>query len=172
MGWTTPRTWVTNEVVTSAQLNTHVRDDLSALASCARVYNSANIAISNATNTALTFDSERFDNGGFHSTVTNTGRLTAPFAGVYLIGAHIAWEPNATGQRLLTLRVNGGTTFASTQNSGATANDTSSVAAAYALAATDYVEVVVFQDSGSAKNVNTVSAISPEFWISFMGATA
>lgn len=31
MAWTTPRTWVTSEVVTSAIMNTHVRDNLIAL---------------------------------------------------------------------------------------------------------------------------------------------
>lgn len=31
MAWTTPRTWVTSEVVTAAVMNTHVRDNLSAL---------------------------------------------------------------------------------------------------------------------------------------------
>lgn len=31
MGWTAPRTWVASEVVTAAIMNTHVRDNLSAL---------------------------------------------------------------------------------------------------------------------------------------------
>ena len=31
MAWTAPRTWVTNEVVTAANMNTHVRDNLSYL---------------------------------------------------------------------------------------------------------------------------------------------
>ncbi len=32
MAWTTPRTWVTDEVPTAATLNTHIRDNLNALA--------------------------------------------------------------------------------------------------------------------------------------------
>lgn len=31
MAWTAPRTWVTGEVVTASQMNTHVRDDMLAL---------------------------------------------------------------------------------------------------------------------------------------------
>lgn len=31
MAWTTPRTWVTNELVTASIMNTHVRDNLNAL---------------------------------------------------------------------------------------------------------------------------------------------
>jgi len=33
MAWTTPRTWVTRELVTAAIMNAHVRDNLSALKS-------------------------------------------------------------------------------------------------------------------------------------------
>lgn len=33
MGWTTPRTWVTGEVVTAAELNAHVRDNVNFLKS-------------------------------------------------------------------------------------------------------------------------------------------
>ncbi len=32
MGWTSPRTWIAAEIVTAALMNTHVRDNLSALA--------------------------------------------------------------------------------------------------------------------------------------------
>lgn len=32
MGWTTPRTWVTGEVVTAAEMNTNIRDNTNALA--------------------------------------------------------------------------------------------------------------------------------------------
>ncbi len=31
MAWTTPKTWTTGELVTAAQLNTHIRDNLNAL---------------------------------------------------------------------------------------------------------------------------------------------
>jgi hypothetical protein len=31
MGWTTPRTWITGEVVTAAEMNTHIRDNETAL---------------------------------------------------------------------------------------------------------------------------------------------
>jgi hypothetical protein len=38
MAWTTPRTWVTNETVTAAVMNTHVRDNLTALAPSGTTY--------------------------------------------------------------------------------------------------------------------------------------
>src|SRR5262249_39512672 len=75
----------------------------------ARVYNSAAISIANNTTTALTFDSERYDNGGLHSASANTDRLTVPITGLYAFGACIQWASNATGIRLFALTVNGTT---------------------------------------------------------------
>ena len=44
-----------------------------------------------------------------HSTVSNTGRITATTAGKYLIGGHIEFAANATGLRELYIRLNGTT---------------------------------------------------------------
>ena len=33
MPWTTPKTWATNEVVTAANMNTHLRDNMAFLGS-------------------------------------------------------------------------------------------------------------------------------------------
>src|SRR5438128_351037 len=41
----------------------------------ARVYNSGAFSVGASSETAVTFDTERSDTGGFHSTVTNTSRL-------------------------------------------------------------------------------------------------
>lgn len=43
-----------------------------------KVYNSANFNLAHNTYTQITFNSESFDSDGFHSTVTNTSRLTIP----------------------------------------------------------------------------------------------
>lgn len=137
----------------------------------ARVYNSANISIANATNTALTFDTERYDTDALHSTTTNTNRLTAPAAGKYLITGHVEWGASATGQRYINVRFNGTTVIA--QQHVINLNNTvfsQSIATIYSLAANDFVELVVFQDSGGALNVQANSALSPEFTIAFLGA--
>lgn len=49
MSWTNPRTWVTNEVVTSALLNTHIRDNLLA-ASHPYDFSSNDVEVTNTTN--------------------------------------------------------------------------------------------------------------------------
>src|SRR5512139_267514 len=77
-----------------------------------RVYNNAAINIANDTVTALTFNSERFDTNGIHSTALNTGRLTCQTAGTYVITAHAAFAANATNRRQITIRLNGATIIA------------------------------------------------------------
>lgn len=133
----------------------------------ARVYNNANISIGNATNTILTFNSERWDTtAGIHSLVTNTSRLTCPIAGKYLIGGNVRWDANATGVRDLQILLNN-TTYIGRVYMGATAaiNYAQSIVTLYDLAAGDYVELRVYQNSGGALDVLYASAYSPEMWM-------
>jgi len=136
----------------------------------ARVYNDAAIPIANSTTTFLTFNSERFDTGGFHSESSNTGRLTAPTDGLYLIGAHIRWATDATpsGRRQIVLMVNGADAIALEEPAIAVNVAIpmfQGLSSLYELAAGDYVEVRVFQSSGASLNVDATPPASPEFWI-------
>jgi hypothetical protein len=134
----------------------------------ARVYNSGNIVVtSGAALAALTFDSERFDNGGLHSTASNTSRLTAPVAGLYLVGASVRWAANATGYRHINLVVNGaGASIARQLGPAASGIVTyQTVETIYELAANDYVEVQVQQNSGGNLNIEANASSSPEFWM-------
>lgn len=133
----------------------------------ARVFNSANISITTATVTALTFNSERYDNGGLHDTGSNTSRLTAPITGLYSIGASVRYAANVTGIRNTLIRLNGATFIATdtrTATAGGNATDVT-LGAQYQMVAGDYVELVVFQDSGGALNVTSAGNLSPEFWM-------
>ena len=147
-----------------------VRDDLEYLARnkphC-RVYKSTATSIATATATALTFNSERYDVGGCHSTSSNTGRLTVPSgeAGKYLAGFHGSWDVNGTGYRQAYIRLNGTTIIGVDTKMAVTGAGTEhSVVTEYALVAGDYLEVVVTQTSGGALNMESASAYSPEFW--------
>lgn len=137
---------------------------------CARVYNSANISVSNATVTALTFNSERFDTDSIHSTASNTSRLTATTAGVYQITGHVRWASNATGSRLLYIRENG-TAAISYEQIAASVNGEGimDVTALWKLAAGEYVELVTWQNSGGALNVEAWNYYSPEFEMAMVG---
>lgn len=172
--WSTPKTWSTGNVLTATDLNTYVRDNTSWLGTdkpLARVFNSAAISIANNTNTAVTFDSERFDNQGMHSTSSNTSRLTVPtgMGGKFLIGGHIEFAGNASGQRDILIQVNGSTVIAYDRvGPNGAVSWKMSLTTMYALSAADYVELLVFQNSGGALNLDATGNYTPEFWAMWM----
>lgn len=133
----------------------------------ARVFNSAALTITTATDTALTFNSERWDNGSLHSTSATTGRLTAPITGLYGFGAAVRFAANATGDRTVYFRINGSTIVGvDDRRAPATRACSFVISGEYQLTAGDYVEVVVRQDSGGNLNVVAEANYSPEFWMS------
>lgn len=138
-----------------------------------RVYNNANISVANAAWTALTFNTERFDlyDGAastFHSTVSNTGRITIPasLGGYYIIGGHVEFATNTTGQRgIRIIHSVGATELAGEQTQAIGVNPNAvSVVTGFALNAAEYVTLEVYQSSGAALNALASANYSPEFW--------
>jgi hypothetical protein len=139
------------------------------LFSGAGVYNDANISIPDATYTAITFNSEVFDTDDYHSTASNTSRLTVPVAGYYLITCSLNWASPGTNCTFRTqFVVNGTTTIA-----GDGFKDDVAVnlmrAAVVQLAASDYVEIEVRQNTGSSLNLNAASGYAPYAYIVRVG---
>jgi hypothetical protein len=139
-----------------------------------RVTNSIAQSISTSTRTIVTFDTESFDTDGFHSTSTNTGRMTVPAgkAGKYLATAGITFATNATGNRELYLFKNGNF-YSSVFQPGTSAGSTSvPISDTLDLAVGDYVEVRVEQDSGSTVDVrgNNWGVGATFFTITYLGA--
>jgi hypothetical protein len=137
----------------------------------ARVYHNANQSIANNTLTALALNQERYDDAAFHDTVTNNSRLTIPagMGGKYSITGHVDWAANAdANERSVAIRLNG-TIYIAFQSvpsiNSASVSTRLSVATIYELAATDYVELVVRQQSGGALNLLASVNFSPEFAI-------
>ena len=157
-------------------MNGHVRDNLSFLYTppMCRVYNSANISVNDATVTALTFDSERFDTDTMHSTSSNTGRITATSAGKYILGfggsLASAADYNFVQSRI---RRAGTTNIAAQgmQHNVITIDPNWSLVTLWSFAAAEYGEAVVYQDNtaAAARNVEVVADRSPEFWASWVG---
>jgi len=135
----------------------------------ARVFNSVDVTVQQLRPgewQSLTFDSERWDTANLHDNKTNAGRLKAPVAGKYYIFANITWQtPIESGVFGLRLRLNGKTIIAeqSVPNTAAPYRISMSVGTLYALAAGDYVEVQVFQQSGGMLSIHHIPATSPEF---------
>lgn len=129
-----------------------VRDNFEVFADgyLAHVHNSAAQAIPNTTGTALTFDSERRDNDGIHSTSSNTHRLTAARDGYYSCFCEGYLEANSTGIRALTTYLNGSEIapgdFESSPN--ALVNCRLGCRFGWPLVAGDYLEWRIYQSSG------------------------
>jgi hypothetical protein len=134
-----------------------------------RVFHNANQTLTTATNTALAFNSERFDQAGgasaaHHDTVTNNTRLTCLYAGVYQITGNIDWASGSTGFRQLAIRL-GGATFIAVEERAASSGSVNrqNVTTLYALAVNDYVELVATHTQGANLAVVSSANFSPEF---------
>jgi hypothetical protein len=136
------------------------------------LYKSGNQTISNSANNTLTWDSEHFDTDTFHSTVTNTDRITIPSGkdGYYLFTASVRFNANGTGRRYIELFKNGsasGTAVMETQPGQYNSNTLAFVVSAVA---TDYFTLDAYQSSGG--NLDVLGAISNGtfFGCTYLGA--
>lgn len=126
----------------------------------ARVYSSVPLSIPDGIETILSFDSERWDTGcptpGIHDTSSNTSRLTACTAATYLIFGQVQWDGNATGQRVLAIRVNGTSSNLPARTfvpASQVASTVQQISAVWQLSPGDYVELEVTQNSGGSLNL-------------------
>lgn len=116
-----------------------------------QAYQSADQTIANTTWTIVNLNTENFDTDGFHSTSTNTSRMTIPSgkAGKYIIVATASWNNNQTGARNFGLYKNGAFTFYGAVTSPDTDTDMQHHFTWIVDAAVgDYFEVAVRQSSG------------------------
>lgn len=112
--------------------------------------------IPNATETAITLNSENFDTNSIHDNSTNSTRLTCKTAGKYIITGQINFTGNATGLREAQIRVNGTTSIASDNRVAGDTNDRAvSVSTIYELAVNDYIELYAYQSSGGDLIIKT-----------------
>lgn len=135
----------------------------------ARVYNNANITISTASDTALTFNSERYDADTIHDTGSNTSRLTCKTAGKYIIVGHVEFASNATGARQVFIRLNGTTDIGRQAYLSPGSATRFCITTIYDLALNDYIELVVWQNSGGNLDVVAAGNRSPEFSMQRIG---
>lgn len=128
------------------------------------VTHSTTQSITNVTLTALTWDTETKDEGGYHEGATNPSRITIPtgLSGWYVVTAGCAWvgETFAGTAVNLWLRLNGAGVISGTRQTAlpVAASFTSGLyqttSKVIYLSAGDYIEAVVFHDDADAINVN------------------
>jgi hypothetical protein len=172
MSWTTPKTWSAGSALPAADLNTYVRDNTEYIKDSLETHGitsdatpqplksggygcslktSGTVNLGDASDVQVQFDDEEWDDAGFHSTVTNTARITIPTGGGgrYLFNGHVSFAANSTGRRELWFEVNGADEYNRVRH-----QPVSSVATAIQtvleleLVAGDYVVLRARQNSG------------------------
>jgi len=130
-------------------------------------------ATSNNTETTLVWEEEDFDTDAFHSTVSNTDRITIPTGktGKHLLTFTITVDPNGTGGRIVKLQKNGTDIYYGTWAAAAPAGIESSINSSVVLNldAADYLEVLYFQNSGGGLLTGT-GAAAANLQITYLGA--
>jgi len=134
--------------------------------------NAGNYTISAGTVTSLTWDTEVFDVGGYHSTSTNTSRITIPSGkgGYYNVVMNALWGADFAEPHQIRLLKNGSLIFIATfatPGSAASYGTTQSQIVAGAVA--DYFEFAVYQDSASSRTL-TAGSTGSSFQIAYLGA--
>jgi hypothetical protein len=136
------------------------------------VFDTSTQTIANNTATAITFGFETIDTDGFHSTTTNTSRLTIPagLSGKFLITINTLWDLNGVGIRNFNVRKNGATFYAPQEIIGSTtAYVGQSGSAILEAVAGDYFELFCLQTSGGNLVLYKRESDRP-FNLQFLGA--
>tara|TARA_R110002020_G_scaffold5882_1_gene24200 strand:- start:858 stop:1508 length:651 start_codon:yes stop_codon:yes gene_type:complete len=129
-----------------------------------RIYDNNDQSIANTTNVAISFANEDFDTDTMHDNTTNNSRITCNTAGTYIIYANCAWYDGTTGQRIVTIRLNGSTLIGQSSVAPAISGRTEELCfCMWQLAVDDYVECVMYQNTGSALNMVAAARLSPIF---------
>jgi hypothetical protein len=134
----------------------------------------ANQTLSNGTNLIVAFDQEHFDTNGFHDNATNNSRITIPasYGGKYLITANISTSAWNNDSRVSIFK-NGSPIAVSFLRWSAPDLTSANVYFIADLAVSDYLQINMFQSSGSSQTVkgqNDLGAGSSFFQAQFLGA--
>lgn len=119
----------------------------------ARAQRTTTQSISTGSTTAVSFGAADYNAGTMWAGGSPT-RLTAPIGGVYVITAAVEFAANATGNRQVHIYQNGSEHSRITVPSvGSGLATRVAIADTLNMAASDYVECFVFQDSGGSLNI-------------------
>ncbi len=159
MTYTTPKTWRTTDgTPTHDEFNAALVNNPLSLRSlndhAAEVYRTSNQSIPNATETIVLWSGTQWQNGSSVWAGADPTRLKAPVTGIYLFSARAAWASNNVGERSISYRISGGAALYDMQWQTAQPGATRQNAAELIqLAANEYLEMRVRQDSGGALNL-------------------
>ena len=123
--------------------------------------------------TGLDFDTNVYNPHSMHDAIINSSRIKLTSSGLYLIGADIQWSNSTAGSfRILDLRINDASVLPPSTVPPFTTVGTAHrqhVSLLYQTASTsDWVTVVVTQDSGSTMSISS-GPVTCRFWATMVG---
>jgi hypothetical protein len=114
----------------------------------------------------VTFNTNEFDTDGIHSTSTDVERLTAPIAGVYEVNFEVRWSENVSGGRFISIEKNDGNyVFANWVPANGGSPLDQSVSGLIKLNAGEYVNPIVYQNSGATLHIESEPLHFSMMWI-------
>ena len=138
-----------------------------------RVFNNTGPSITTGgTEKVLTFTAERYDTDGMW-TPAAPSRITFNTRGLYAVTAQMIYSPNTAGDRIVSVRLNGTTWIVyETQRArtGAAGPHILECSTQYLFSAGDYVEMMVFQDSGATLTATAFQQTAPEMMAAYLGS--
>lgn len=137
-----------------------------------RVNNTNDQSIPSGVATAVTWNTEQIDTDNFHSTVSNTSRMTIPSGkdGKYRIDGMWSWSANSsTGYRGMYLYKNGSIVFAMTVPGDTVSQEFNSINYVDNAVANDYYELYAVHSRGVNEPVRLSSSYG-QFAITYLGA--
>lgn len=122
---------------------------------------STSVSISSGTATTALFATEDYDPLGWHSTATNTGRITPSVAGYYLATAQVQNinGPGTNMRALAGIDKNGGGSIARFDVNNYAPDDFSIIGVTEMNGTTDYLEVVLNQFSGVTRTPDVAFSV-------------
>ena len=160
----------TGDVYTASTYNTMTAQNINNLRvppACS-VYSTATQSIAQATTTVVAYANEFFDTDSMHDNSTNNSRITITTAGVYVVCATAQFAVAGGGAyRLIGIRKNGSTELG--YNNPPVEPARGNVSIIDSASVNDYYEVVVYQNSGSALALATLSGYSSIFSATWQG---
>lgn len=169
-------TWDVGTLPTSGLLNARIRDPMFFLRNRPRAVlrRTTSQALSNGSITPITWQTSDVDSEVGFSSVTNPTRYTVQTDGIFYLTVSVVFQGGATGKRDVWFRVNGddsrrwGWNSKGVGGAGSGADMCTYAATHVVLADNDYIEVLAYQNNGTALNVNA-SNQDPRFqilWVS------
>jgi len=129
-----------------------------------RAYNNASQSVADSTAVKLALNAEQLDTDSMHDTSTNNSRITFNTAGQYLCGLNTLLGGGANHEKSYIL-LNNTTIIANNETTHAAGgNIRQAVSTLYNFDEDDYIELVVYQNTGGSITAGYAAYASPILW--------